>query len=87
MYLWDELSTSDCTGWVLEGRKKHNRVVRLANEWQTEHRFDVFKGQVVIAEIELGLRTWAMRDGGGLWRGTLEEIQDFVNKAFTEMEK
>lgn len=73
MYLWEEWNE---VGISVEGRKKLNKVIRLANEWQTEHRFDTFKGRVVIAEVERGLRTFDVDDRA--YREVLKEIQDFV---------
>ena len=66
---WDE--DTNITWWR-KSRKKLNKIIRKFNKWQIKHKFDTERADIVLAYIELGIKTIGSQDGGG---GYLQELE------------
>jgi hypothetical protein len=74
---FDEWSENTETGWWNEGRKKLNVIIRMVNEW-TLGGCPSDRVEVLLRHIEMGLQTFAARDGGSGWEKELIVMRQYI---------
>ncbi len=74
---WSEWAENTDIVWWNVGRKQLNRVIRMVNAWtlagKPEH-----KAELLLRHIDMGLQTFASRDGGSEWAKELQEMADYI---------
>ena len=74
---FDEWPEDSPISWWNEGRKKLNEIVRLVNRW-TLNGQPRWRRDQVVRHIDMGLQTFAARDGGSGWAEALHEMKQYM---------
>lgn len=79
---WDEDATEIV--WQKKGRRRLNEIIQKYNAWQRAG-FPDKDQELLEAEIEFGLQTFATKDGGEAWADELRKMRDFVKNRLSRI--
>ena len=78
-YLY-ELGTDEPIKWWNDNRSKINDVIKLFNEWQTEHSFSEKQKEILLARIE-ALKEYGREHSFAEWQfAAITEMEDHIKK-------
>lgn len=87
--LFEELETDTNIGWWNHNRAKVNEAIRLCNEWQINHRQDVYFAELVLAKVK-SIKAWSEDKGNSElseWQiDILDEIEKHVNSVIYKIQ-
>ena len=75
-----ELETNESIEWWNHNRSKINEVIKLFNEWQTEHDFDRKHKKILLARVE-ALKEYGKENSFSEWQfEKIKEMEDHIKK-------
>lgn len=74
---FDEWLTNTPIDWWNDGRNRLNIIIRVVNEW-TINGADKDQAAKILRNVDMGLQTFAKRDGGSGWEEELKGMRSYI---------